>query len=46
MLGTLFTALSAPAVLGMREAFVLFLAGQVVIALVITVFGRKLPDLR
>jgi MFS family permease len=46
ILGTLFGTLSAPTVLGMRDAFVLVMAVQVVLALVIVFAGRKLPDPR
>ena len=46
ILGTLFGTLSAPSVLGMRDAFVLVMAVQVVLALVIVFAGRKLPDPR
>jgi hypothetical protein len=43
-LGTLFATLANPAVLGMRDAFALVMAVQIVIALVITIAGRVLPD--
>ena len=45
-LGTLFSSLSAPEVLGMRDAFVLVMAVQVVLALIIVFAGRGLPDPR
>ncbi|HEY4455800.1 MAG TPA: MFS transporter [Pseudonocardiaceae bacterium] len=46
ILGTLFATLSAPTVLGMRDAFVLVMAVQVVLALVIVFAGQRLPDPR
>lgn len=45
-LGTLFSVLSAPAELGMRNAFALVMGVQVLIALVIVFAGQRLPDPR
>ncbi len=45
-LGTLFSVLSAPAELGMRDAFALVMGVQVVIALAIVFAGQRLPDPR
>lgn len=45
-LGSLYLWLSEPSALGVRDAFALVMAIQVVVALMIVVSGRKLPDPR
>jgi hypothetical protein len=45
-LGTLFLWLSEPGMLGMRNAFVVVMSVQVVVAVVMSFFSRKLPDPR
>jgi MFS family permease len=45
-LGTLYVGLSDPGVIGIRNAFVVVLAVQVVVALGATVYSRRLPDPR
>ncbi|ALG14666.1 MFS transporter [Kibdelosporangium phytohabitans] len=45
-LGSLFLWLSEPDVLGMRNAFAIVMAVQVVIAAAVSLFGRRLPDPR
>jgi MFS family permease len=45
-LGTLYLWLSEPGVLGIRDAFVVVMAVQLVVALVGTAYSRRLPDPR
>jgi MFS family permease len=45
-LGTLYLWLSEPQVLGMRNAFAVVMAVQVVIAVAATAYSRRLPDPR
>jgi MFS family permease len=46
ILGSLFLWLSEPEVLGMRNAFAIVMAVQAVVASVMSVFSRRLPDPR
>ena len=45
-LGTLYLWLAEPGVLGIRNAFVVVMAVQVVIAIIASVYSRRLPDPR